>query len=197
MFDLNALPRLLAQSLRNPREGAATILSMRPPRAALWMLLALVAVVSTLMSQLATLVFVGQISADAVGSFGLSPLAMAGLQAFFVVVMVYVTFWASRAAGGTGSFDETFLIVVWLQIVLVAFQILQLLLLPVSPAIATLVGFVTIGMFFYLLTNFLMALHNFRSAGMVLAGIVMTAFGVMFLMGIAMTVLGLAPEMPQ
>jgi len=37
-------------------------------------------------------------------------------------------------------------------------------------------------------------LHRFQSAGMVFAGIVISGFGTLFVLGLAMSILGIGPE---
>ena len=39
-----------------------------------------------------------------------------------------------------------------------------------------------------------LVLHRFQSAGMVFAGIVISGFGTLFVLGLAMSILGIGPE---
>ena len=106
MFKFSDVPNLILESIRDPQEGATRVLSFAPPREALWLLLALVAVLSTLMSQVAFVL--SGASADAsMGTLMGTPVGMAALQALFIVGTVYLVYWVGRACGGQGSFERT------------------------------------------------------------------------------------------
>ena len=193
MFKFSDVPNLILESIRDPQEGATRILSFAPPREALWLLLVLVAVLSTLMSQVAFVL--SGASADAsMGTLMGTPVGMAAIQALFIVGTVYLVYWVGRACGGHGSFEETLLLVVWLQVIFVAVQLAQLVLAIVAPFLTLLVLVASVGLFFYLLTYFVLVLHRFQSAGMVFAGIVISWFGTLFVLGLAMSILGIGPE---
>lgn len=193
MFKFSDVPNLILESIRDPQEGATRVLSFAPPREALWLLLALVAVLSTLMSQVAFVL--SGASADAsMGTLMGTPVGMAALQALFIVGTVYLVYWVGRACGGQGSFEETLLLVVWLQVIFVAVQLAQLVLAIIAPFLTLLVLVASVGLFFYLLTYFVLVLHRFQSAGMVFAGIVISGFGTLFVLGLAMSILGIGPE---
>lgn len=186
---------MILQAVQDPRESAARILSVRPKRDALWLLLALVAVVSTLLSQVGVLL--SGASGDALmGPFGGAPITMAAIQAMFMLLMVFAVYQIGQWCGGTGTFDETLAIVIWLQVILVALQLLQFVLLLITPAVAMLVGFAAIALFFYLLCQFIVVLHDFRSAGMVFVGVILSMFGLMFVMGLLMAMLGVTAGLP-
>lgn len=191
---LGRIFEMILLSLRDPQEGASSVLSMAPPRDALWLMLALVAVLSTLMSQIA-FVLSGGAGDASMGALMGTPLGMAALQAFFILMTVYLVFWVGRACGGQGNFEETLLIVVWLQVIFVAVQLVQLLLAIVAPFLTLLVLVASVGLFFYLLTYFILVLHQFKSAGMVFVGIVIAGFGALFVLGLVMSVFGLGPSM--
>lgn len=191
MFRFADLPGMIMESIRDPQESATKLMSTAPPREALWTALALVAVLSTLLSQFGFMLSGG--SEAAMGVLDSGPLIMAFIGAFFIVLTVFLVFWIGRACGGTGSFEETLLLIVWLQVIFVAVQIAQMVLALVAPFMTLMVVVASVGLFFYLLTHFIVALHGFRSAGMVFAGIVISAFGVLFVVGLVMAMLGIAP----
>jgi hypothetical protein len=192
-FSLSNLLSLAIETIRNPREGAATILSFAPPRDVLLQLLGLVVVLSVLFGQLGVLLLGGGLSDGALtGPIALSPLTAAIVQFGLLVMLVIAVYSIGRACGGTGSFEETLLLVTWLQFILLCLQLVQLVALLVVPPLGGLIGLASIGIFLWLLVNFVAVLHNFRSLGLVFAGVLISAFAIVFAMSLVLSMLGLA-----
>ncbi|NJR43059.1 MAG: hypothetical protein HC767_10775 [Akkermansiaceae bacterium] len=77
--------------------------------------------------------------------------------------------------------NDALLVVVWLQVLMLGLQLLQVLLLLISPVLAAVVGLAGIVLFLWLLTNFVAELHGFQSLLAVFGAIVLTGFAVAFL----------------
>ncbi len=191
-WTLKDLLGLAVETIKNPREGASTILNFAPPREAIWYMLALVVVLSVILAQATALLVSG---GGANGPFALSPLMLGFVQGGLLLVMIYATFWIGRAFGGTGSFEETMLLVTWLQFILVCLQVAQTLAMVLLPPFAGLIGIAALFLFFWLLVNFVAILHGFASLGMVFAGIILSFFGIGFGLALILTLIGLTPEM--
>lgn len=192
-FSLSTLFTLALESIRNPREGAAAILNFAPSRDVLLQLLALVVVISVLFGQLSVFVLGGGLSDGALtGPITLSPLTAAIVQFGLLVLLVISIHSIGRAFGGTGSFEETLLLVTWLQFILLCLQLVQLLALVLIPPIGALIGLISIGIFLWLLVNFVAVIHNFRSLGLVFAGVLISAFAIIFALSLILSMLGLA-----
>ncbi len=185
---LNGLVAMAWRTVRNAREGAIEILSLGVPREALWLALALVVTVSILLAQATSLVVLG----EAGGPAGLpaGPMAMGFIQLALLVVMIFAIFWIGRSFGGTGSFEETILLVAWLQFIMVCLQVVQTVALLVLPFIAGLIGIAGLVLFLWLLTNFVAVLHGFASLGQVFVMILVSAFGIAFGLSIILTLIG-------
>lgn len=188
-WTLNALLVLVIQTLRNPREGASTLLNAAPPRQVIWEMLALVVVVSVLLAHLTSMLAPG-VMGGAAGPFNLSPITTGLVQGVLLVIMVYAIFWIGRGFGGTGSLEETLLLVTWLQFILVCVQVLQTVSLFVIPALAGLLGILALGLFFWLLVNFVAILHGFKSLVMVFVGIILSAFALIFALSLLLALIG-------
>lgn len=182
---------LVLETIRNPREGASTLLNMTPQRGVLWQMLALVVVLSVLLAHGTALLFAGSSGQAVTGPFQVSPMATGFIQGGLLVIMVYATFWIGRSFGGTGSFEETLLLVTWLQFVLVCLQVAQTAALLVLPPFAGLIGIAALILFFWLLVNFVAVLHGFVSLGMVFLGIILSAFGIAFGLSLILTLIGI------
>lgn len=184
-LNLSGLVAQASFTLRNPRVGVRQILALKPSMQARWLAFAIMAIGSAIVTHL-SFAFVPEAERDAVMHVMDSPLRTAGLQGVLLLAIVQLVWWLGRVRGGTGSFADALLVMVWLQFIMLAVQAAQLVLMLVSPplaAIANLAGFV---LFVWLLTNFVAELHGFHSLVAVLGGIIfgmiLLAFGLAILL---------------
>ena len=183
---LNGLLAMAWRTIRNAREGAAEVLSLGIPREALWPALALVVTLSILLAQIASLLTTGNPGA----LMPAGPLAMGFVQLLLLVIMIFAIFWIGRSMGGTGSFEETVLLVAWLQFIMVCLQVVQTVTLLFVPLLAGLIGLAALALFLWLLTNFVAVLHGFTSLAQVFVMILVSAFGIAFGLSIILTMIG-------
>lgn len=183
---LNGLIAMAWRTVRNAREGATEVLSLGVPREALWPALALVVTLSILLAQIASLLTTGNPGA----MMPVGPIAMGFVQLLLLVVMVFAIYWIGRSMGGTGSFEETILLVAWLQFIMVCLQVVQTVALLLLPFVAGIIGLLALGLFLWLLTNFVAVLHGFASFLQVFVMILVSAFGIAFGLSIILTIIG-------
>ncbi|NJM84051.1 MAG: YIP1 family protein [Tabrizicola sp.] len=177
MDEVLALGRL---SLENPRKAARVLVAMDVPVAARTAGLLLVAVASTVLSHIGFLI--QPPTDDPIGQFiAASPFRTAAFQWLLLSVSVLLIYRVGRMRGGSGSMNDALLVVVWLQVLMLGLQLLQVLLLLISPVLAAVVGLAGIVLFLWLLTNFVAELHGFQSLLAVFGAIVLTGFAVAFL----------------
>jgi hypothetical protein len=188
---LNNLVAMAWRSVKNPREGATEVLSLGIPREALWPALALVVVLSILLANVTALILAG----EAAAAMPVGPAATGFIQLALLVVMVFAVFWIGRAMGGTGSFEESVLIVAWLQFIMVCLQVVQAGILVISTPIAEIFGLLGVLLFLWLLTNFVAVLHGFSSLFQVFVMILVSAFGIAFGLSIILTLIGVTMPM--
>jgi hypothetical protein len=188
---LNNLVAMAWRSVKNPREGATEVLSLGIPREALWPALALVVVLSILLANVTALLLAG----DAAAAMPVGPAATGFIQLALLVVMVFAVFWIGRAMGGRGSFEESVLIVAWLQFIMVCLQVVQAGILVISTPIAEIFGLLGVLLFLWLLTNFVAVLHGFSSLFQVFVMILVSAFGIAFGLSIILTLIGVTMPM--
>jgi hypothetical protein len=188
---MNNLVAMAWRSVKNPREGAAEILALGVPREALWPALALVVVLSILLANVTALLLAG----DAAVAMPVGPAATGFIQLALLVVMVFAVFWIGRAMGGTGSFEESVLIVAWLQFIMVCLQVVQAGILVISTPVAEIFGLLGVLVFLWLLTNFVAVLHGFSSLFQVFLMILVSAFGIAFGLSIILTLIGVTMPM--
>ncbi len=193
-LSLNALLAMAWRTVRNAREGAEEILSLGVPREALWTALALVVVVSTLLTQATALLLTGEARMP---GLPIGPTAAGFIQLLILVGMVFAIFWIGRAMGGTGSFEEAVLLVAWLQFIMVCLQVLQTVAIFVMPPLTGLIGIFGFVLFLWLLTNFIAVLHGFTSLAQVFLMIIVSAVGIAFGLSIILTLIGVAVPMVE
>ena len=180
--DVTDLARLTA---RDPRGGARAILSLRLPRRTLWELLLLVSVLTDLLlfAELA----VGGADVQVLLSAALpDPLLMAAMQFASLFVMTLALYGVGHAFGGKGDWAGAMALVVWLQVIMLALGLAQVVLYLLIPVAANLLGLVSLVALMWLLTHFTAELHCFKNLWLVAFGIVGTAvvliFGLSFLL---------------
>ncbi|MEM9434024.1 MAG: YIP1 family protein [Pseudomonadota bacterium] len=187
---------LMKLSILNPKEGSSTILSFSPGRDVLWSLLLLTAVVSGILSTISAWLLPPP--TDISTQVLLSPLLFTAILTGVMLLTVICTHYIGRGFGGTGQFNESLLIVTWLQLILIAVQVLQIALMLFSPGLAQLLGMVSVALFIWLYVNFVATLHGFSSIPFVLVGMIVSmiavAFGLSLALGLVAALLGL--ELP-
>lgn len=186
---IGALTRL---TLQEPRQAAKALLGEGVPMRARTAGLLLVAVLSALFASLQVGSHLADL--DPFSRFMLaSPFRAAVFQWMFLALTVILTHRVGRAFGGHGSFADALLVVVWLQLPLLALQVLQLAATLIVPPLAGIIGLGGFALFLWLMTAFVAELHGFRSRGRVFLGLVLTGLCTGFVLGIA-AVLILGPE---
>lgn len=179
-------------TLQDPRQAARVLLVEGVPMRARTGGLLLVAILTALMANLQF--GAGARSLDPFSAFMLaSPIRTAVVQWGFLALSVLLIHRVGRAFGGRGSFADALLIVVWLQVLMLGFQVLQLVVAPILPGLAGVIGLVSFVVYFWLMTHFIAELHGFTSRGLVFLGIMLTGLAAGFVLGVLM-ILILGPE---
>lgn len=178
---------LMRETLTAPRATAARIMAMNPPDDARWLGFVIVVVLSVLVGQVSILVL-GE------GGFGGSMIFMAVFQTMILLGLVVAVQGIGRLAGGKGTFPDALLLLAWLQFVMIAVQILQLVAMVLVPPLFGFATMLALAVFMWLLVNFTMALHGFTSAVKVVVGTVFSFFGLAVVLAIVLSVLGLGPQ---
>lgn len=184
-FSLTSLISLVGDTIRAPREGARRILALGLPMSARWSALALMAVLSALLTHFSF----GLMSADHKAEMALvmaSPVRTAVLQGLLLLIMVHSVHWFGRLRGGKGTFADALMLVVWLQFILLCLQVTQIIAQVLVPPVGDILGIVGLVLFFWLLTHFVAELHGFTSLRMVFVSIVLTMLGVGIVIGLVL-----------
>jgi hypothetical protein len=175
------LLRMVRETIKAPRTGAATVLGMGFAPAVGWMALLLMAVGSTLLTHI-SFAMMPQDAQDFWGAAMGSPIRTAMLQWVVLLISVHAIDKLGRWRGGVGTLGGAVILVAWLQFILLCLQAVQLVVEILMPSMAAMLGVFGLVLFLWLLTNFVAELHQFRSLGMVFAGIVLTLFALSFVL---------------
>lgn len=178
---------LAKQTLRSPRLAAPRVFELDFDRRALWLTLALVSVVSVLANEF-TLLFVPEefVAQDSPVPQSASTLAVViwGLLA----LTVFATHYIGRAFKGVGSFDGSLKTVIWMQVVMLFLQVLQIACFIFVPVAGLIFGFVGGIYMLFVFLIFVQELHGFKSLGGVALGAFLGFLGMATALGAVMVI---------
>ena len=183
---IGALMGLLRETLADPRATARRLISLQLPIEARWMAFALATLASVIVLQGLGMVATGSTEMP-------SPMLFVLLLASANLVGVVAIHQVGRLMGGLGSFEDTLLLVAWLQSIQVMLILLQSIAFLVLPPLGGIVQIVGLVVLLWLLTSFVAELHGFRSLWAVFGMIVVVSLGLSFVLLAVLAGLGLAP----
>ncbi len=173
----------LRLTLRNPRQAARVVMSWPFSQGERWTILALAAVSSTLLAEL-----VATLSPDAVDSKLLmileDPVLFAAIQFASLATIAGLIFIVGRQFGGVGTFNQGLSILGWIQFLLLALQMAQIVSMALLPPMAVVIGLGSLVLTLWLLPIFIAELHGFRSALVTFLGIIGTVVSVVVILSI-------------
>ena len=182
MNDATHIKSLLRQSLFTPADAAHRLLAMDLPRQWLWMALALMSVLNSIVYSVGI-----RLSAPT------DPAAMAMIPPIFqspllftiflfggLVITVFTLTWVGQSLGGKARLGDILIVISWMQVLRLLLQAAITVLGLISAQVATMLVFVGSFWGIFILTGFINTAHGF--------GNWFKAFCVMLLAGLAMAV---------
>lgn len=189
---IDRLSALAQLTLQEPRQAARMLLAAGVPMPARTAGLLLVAVLSAVIVSVQS--WLSPQALDPISALMLSsPFRAAVFQWGFMALSVLLIHRVGRAFGGRGTLPDALLIVVWLQLLTVAIQLVQLVATVLAPPLAGIIGLGGFVLFLWLMTSFIAELHGFASRGLVFVGMVVTAIATGFVLGIVLMLI-VGPE---
>ena len=193
ILTLSGLWRHTRDTIRAPQETAQAVLALNLPRNVLWLGLALVITLSTLLAS-AVLLMVPMPEA---GAGVPMPVVMGIVQAVFLVLASLGIAVIGARFGGKGDFDGALALMVWLQAVFLVVQAFQIAAIAIGLSVlADIVSLASIPLFFWLMAQFVTVLHGFSSVWKTFWAIIMFLIAFAFLLSLVVTSFGLVPMMP-
>ena len=193
ILTLSGLWRHTRDTIRAPQEAAQAVLALNLPRNVLWLGLALVITLSTLLAS-AVLLMVPMPEA---GAGVPMPVVMGIVQAVFLVFVSLGIAVIGARFGGKGDFDGALALMVWLQAVFLVVQAFQIAAIAIGLSVlADIVSLASIPLFFWLMAQFVTVLHGFSSVWKTFWAIIMFLIAFAFLLSLVVTSFGFVPMMP-
>ncbi len=194
-FTADWLRSMIRDSLIEPRTAAERLLTLALPQNALWTWLLLLAVLNGLVYSL-TMPSQAELGVMLPG-FVQSPLVLAGFMAVLMVVMTWFFMTAGRLMGGEAQFLDMLQVTCWLQSLRLAFQLIVMLVIIVSPGIGGILSIVGGFWGIYILVNFLAEVHRFDTPLRAVGVMVLAVIGVAFALSFLLALFGMAPQEVQ
>jgi hypothetical protein len=178
-LSLNVLMSAARYTLQNPRAGARLILSVGLSTGQAMGALVLMAVLSTLLTSVSILVAPVPAGTELQLMFA-NPLQLAVMQAMILTMGAGLIHAVGTKFGGKGNFAGGVALIAWIEFILSLMQIVQLVALVVMPPLADVIGVMGLGVFLWLLSQFVTELHGFANVWKVFGAIIVTGLGVSF-----------------
>ena len=181
---IESLYRQGIRALRAPRAAAADVLQLGVPREAL---------VPGLFAVVAISVILNSISEALAPSpfIVISPFQMVVLLTVMLVAFSFAVARSGKVLGGVGTFQDSLLLMIFLQAIFLPAVALQILLFILLPALAGLFILVVMIFLTWVHLNFIAALHGFptlgRAVGVLLMAVVLTFVVLMFVAPLLVT----------
>lgn len=190
--DLIGLARL---SFRDPAQAVRQLRALDLPLAARWMALTLAVVLSTVL-----MVLVIQARPDSVMpilrdvaaqpfAYVLLQLAALGIGSWLLTVM-------GRAVGGQADFADMILVVAWIELLMLSAQVVQAVVLMVSPLLSSLIGLAARLLIAWMSVQLIRAVHGIANPVLVILGLVAAFLLTAFVLSLIAAAFGLIPEIP-
>jgi hypothetical protein len=188
---MQSATRALWGAITDPAASARQALDWRIGLVNLWTALALVAVLNVLM--LALLQAASPMPVVMQEGMTLTPFSYAVIITIFLFLLVYTIYHVGRMMGGQGTVEDSLTVIVLFQSVSVALEAVQVLLVVISPQIASIFGLVSLAILIRCILNFVNVMHRFQSLGKAFGTLLFAVIGTALIAGIVLTVLGVAP----
>ena len=193
ILTLSGLWRHTRDTIRAPQEAAQAVLALNLPRNVLWLGLALVITLSTLLASAVSLM----VPMPEAGAGVPMPIVMGIVQAVFLVLVSLGIAVIGARFGGQGDFDGALALMVWLQAVFLVVQAFQIVAIAIGLSVlADIVSLASIPLFFWLMAQFVTVVHGFSSVWKTFWAIIMFLIAFAFLLSLVVTSFGLVPMMP-
>jgi len=191
-FNLQTWMTMVRASIMTPAIVATDLIARRIDSRALWIAIALIAVLNVLF--LALMQALSPIPvAFTEGTIVMSPFATAFMIAALMTLLVFTTLHIGRVFGGQGNLNAVLTVMVWFHSVSLTLEVIQIGLLLVSPLLSTLWGMASLVGLFWCIINFVNVLHGFNNLGKAALTFILALFAAAFVAGMLLIFVGAAP----
>ena len=181
---------LIGQGVRDPRGTADVLIRTLAPDRPPWSALAAVTVLSVLLTEIAAMMVSGAGTQDVAP---ISPLLMAALVTVLLSAFAFGAWKVGQAIGGRGTLAQTVLLTAFVQLILLAAQVIQVALLFVAPPLSGIFLIVAALAGFWINVNVIDVLHGFGSLLKSFALVLLVTVGLALLLWLVLGLAGLTP----
>ncbi len=206
-MSLRDLLRLAAMTVTAPQDAWARLEARAIPRQERWLALVVLVVLSTMVAwAMSVMLSAGAPPGPPPGTdptwdlMGLMraqleqrPLTFAAIQMGWMVALIGIVTYVGRLFGGRARYDDVLLAAVWMKAILLAVQLLQLVLIPVSMALAALLALAETILYLLLAVRLTQVVHGFRSPARVGLVMVIAFFVIIFALALRLVLFGPTP----
>jgi hypothetical protein len=174
---------MIWDSIADPSVAARTLLALQPPPGRVVEAAILVSVLDALI--------VGILTNGALqvplpqGELTLAPLAHAALLAISFVLSASALQVGGKVLGGKGSFGQSLLVIVWLEVIAIALQLVQLVAAFLLAPLAPFLGLAALVVLLWCLVHFVRVLHGFSGYGATILTILLGS--ILLVLGLTLT----------
>lgn len=179
---------MIRDSVAEPQETADRLLALRPSTGVILQAAVLVSVLDALL--LGALGGGSFVMPTPDGGLALSPFLHAAVLFGSLVLSAGALQVGGQMLGGKGRFQESLLVVVWLEVLAIAVQLVTLLVAIIVPPIAGVLGILGLGILIWCIVHFARALHGFPGYGRTIGALLLGAVVVVFGMSVLLAMLG-------
>ncbi|MFA3915650.1 YIP1 family protein [Ruegeria hyattellae] len=154
---------LATLTLKDPAQAAQDILALRLERNVLWLAFALAVVLNTA-AQVLSDMMLSNLTGE-LPVLALPPLAYAGFFTGAILLFVSVLSFIGPKMGGSGRFNDVFVLIIWLQYLRFVLELVVLILLLVAPVFGALIGIAGSLVGLYIMVHFIDQAHRLNSLG--------------------------------
>lgn len=184
---LNVLIALAVRTVSQPRSAAEEIMQMRPNRSVMWSALVLAVVLNTMAYQFSLILTP---PTGPLPTIFTSPIIFAFLIGAGLVLSIYSITYAGRFIGGKATLDTMMALLIWLQFLRFAVQVVAFLLMPIMPGIAGLLVLCATLYGMWLLLQFVDVAHESDNLFSSFGALLLSGLGIMLGLAILLSLLG-------
>ncbi|MEM8729330.1 MAG: Yip1 family protein [Pseudomonadota bacterium] len=170
-------------TIRDPAEAARQVMGLGLPRSVLWLALTVVSLLNTL------LLFGPAVIADLpilLPDLLAQPVAYFVMVAVGLMVMIHLFYWIGMKMGGQGTLEDVASVMIWMQALRVAVQVVSLVLQFVFPlftiALSLVVGLYSLYIVLHFIDQALRLGSVMRAAGVLIASVLALALAMTMLL---------------
>ncbi len=185
---------LFQLSFAQPKQAAEAVLALNIPREALWLLVSLAVILSTISGVLGqTIATPTEQQQQAMQLIPTNPVLFLVMYAVFIVAFMGAVHVAGLAFKSQGSFDECVVVLSWWLIISNTARIMGLFLALLSPMLGGLVLLGLVGYGIWILVNFADVIFRFNSLGKSALMLFLAFMGLVFAAAMILAIFGFTP----